>query len=113
MWGDQGTCRQIRECLQNMNVLPDTTSATEDADEDARGPSDAAMMRRKLRNYFLWKRDFKRVSNSLFAENQKDIHGTTDQHHPQAECGGREGRSQERRRMQGGSSVASIPTAFV
>lgn len=53
MWGDQGTCRQIRECLQNMNVLPDTTSATEDADEDARGPSDAAMMRRKLRNYFL------------------------------------------------------------
>ncbi|THV76887.1 DNA repair protein [Aureobasidium pullulans] len=110
MCGDQGTCRQIREYLQSMNVMPDTTSAIEDPDEDARGPSGAAMMRRKLRNYFLWKRDFNRVSNSLFAENQKNINGTTDQRHAQAGRGGRGGGSNKRRRMRGGSSAASVPT---
>jgi DNA excision repair protein ERCC-4 len=110
MCGDQGSCRQIREYLQSMNVLPDATSVTDDSDEDARGPSGAAMMRRKLRNYFLWKRDFNRVSNSLFAENQKNINGTTDQRNGQAGRGGRGGGSNKRRRMRGGSSIASVPT---
>ncbi|KAI5200943.1 DNA repair protein [Aureobasidium subglaciale] len=114
MCGDQGTCRQIREYLQSMNVLPDKASATDnpddDDDDDARGPSGAAMMRRKLRNYFLWKRDFNRVSNSLFAENQKNINGTTDQRHGQAGRGGRGGGSNKRRRMRGGSIAASVPT---
>ncbi|KAK3066302.1 hypothetical protein LTS18_001834, partial [Coniosporium uncinatum] len=55
MCGDQGTCRQIREYLQTMHVHEEV----EDEEEDTGvKPSGAFMMRRKLRNYLGWKRDF-------------------------------------------------------
>lgn len=106
MAGDHGTCRQIREYLQTMHTGPTETNANEETD---RKPSAAYMMRRKLRNYFAWKRDFAKVSASLFSENQKTISGTADQRGAQ-NARGRGGPANKRRRMRGGSSGASTRT---
>ncbi|KAF2017426.1 DNA repair endonuclease XPF, partial [Aaosphaeria arxii CBS 175.79] len=76
MCGDQGTCRQLREYLQVMYAQPEGTKRGEQ-DED--GPSASFMMRRKLRHYLGWKRDFSNVSAALFSENQKAINGSTEQ----------------------------------
>ena len=70
MCGDQGTCRQLREFLQTMHTgtTEETKGKDDEADEDdiERKPSANFMMRRKLRNYLGWKRDFARVSSNLF-----------------------------------------------
>ncbi|KAI7087730.1 DNA repair protein, partial [Hortaea werneckii] len=86
MCGDQGTCRQLREFLMTMHVTGDGRSkdtVNGNEDDDGEGPDQDKesgpaqfMMRRKLRNYLQWKRDFARVSSNLFAENQKAISGT-------------------------------------
>lgn len=106
MCGDRATCAQIREYLQSMHVMP------EDADAEDEGytskPSGSAMMRRRLRNYLVWKRDFAKVSTSLFAENQKTINGVVD-HRSQASRGGR-APPNKRRRIRGGSAAASGPS---
>ncbi|KAF1997944.1 DNA repair endonuclease XPF [Amniculicola lignicola CBS 123094] len=106
MCGDQGTCRQLREYLQTMYVRPEET-AEEDEDEE-KTPSASFMMRRKLRNYLGWKRDFSNVSAALFSENQKAINGSTDQRV-------QSGRSSKappgkRRRIRGGGSASSGST---
>ncbi|KAJ4297450.1 DNA repair protein RAD16 [Kalmusia sp. IMI 367209] len=75
MCGDQGTCRQIREYLQIMYVKPETEQEDE---ESANEPSAKFLMRRKLRNYLSWKRDFTNFSAALFSENQKAINTSTD-----------------------------------
>ncbi|CAO1598880.1 DNA repair protein RAD16 [Xanthoria calcicola] len=102
MCSDQGTCRQLREYLQNMHVHP-----AEDLQEDdeERKPSAMFMMRRKLRNYLGWKKDFARVSASLFAENQKVLDGFTDQ---RGNTNGYRGKGppNKRRRIRGGASSA-------
>ncbi len=76
MCTDHGTCQQLREYLQTKN-------APKDGDDTIEGDSQPKtsarlMMRRKLRNYLGWKRDFARVSASLFSEHQKSINGSTD-----------------------------------
>jgi DNA excision repair protein ERCC-4 len=71
MCGDQGTCSQLREYLQTMHVKPEGVAEDEEDDDDE--PSARFMMRRKLRSYLTWKRDFSRVSAALFSENQKAI----------------------------------------
>jgi DNA excision repair protein ERCC-4 len=105
MCGDQETCRQIREYLQTMHAGGDDE---EDGDEHEHGTSGKMMMRRKLRNYLAWKRDFARVSNTLFSENQKAIDGTS------THSGGNSYRSRgppnKRRRIRGGGSATSAPT---
>jgi DNA excision repair protein ERCC-4 len=70
MCGDQGTCSQLREYLQTMHVKPEGVAEDEEDDDE---PSARFMMRRKLRSYLTWKRDFSRVSAALFSENQKAI----------------------------------------
>lgn len=80
MCGDQGTCRQLREYLQTMYAEADEKAASgrqDDDSDDVRRPSGKYMMRRKLRNYLQWKRDFAKVSSNLFTENQKVINGTS------------------------------------
>ncbi|KAF2753550.1 DNA repair endonuclease XPF [Pseudovirgaria hyperparasitica] len=83
MCGDQDTCRQIREYLQTMHVVPTdkTEGAGNDVPEEPRGPSGTFMMRRKLRNYLNWRRDFTTVRATLFSEHQKSINsnGSTEQ----------------------------------
>lgn len=111
MCGDQGTCRQLREYLQTMD-LANTENQNGTADEtegpEDKGPSAKIMMRRKLRNYLLWKRDFARVSNNLFAENQKAINGTSS--HSNAQTKGGRAPPNKRRRVRGGGAAGSAPT---
>lgn len=106
MCWDQGTCRQIREYLQNMHVR--SQQATEDDEISGYAEVKASarfMMRRKLRNYLNWKKDFARVSASLFTENQKVLEGFTDQKGTNAYRG--RGPPNKRRRVRGGSSAAA------
>nr|POE79344.1 dna repair protein rad16 [Quercus suber] len=101
MCGDQGTCRQIREFLQTMH-LDDGNQNDEEDLLSTKKPSAKYMMKRKLRNYLQWKRDFARVSSNLFAENQKAINGAT------AHSGGQGSRGRgppnKRRRIRGGGN---------
>lgn len=82
MCSDTNTCRQLRDFLQTMHVRPrserrvDRTAVIE-GDEDE-GPSAGFMMRRKLRNYLKWKREFAQVNATLFAENQRALANATD-----------------------------------
>jgi DNA excision repair protein ERCC-4 len=102
MCSDQGTCRQLREYLQTMNVKLE--AGKEDEEED-REPSAAFMMRRKLRNYLRWKGDFSKVSSALFSENQKAINGSTEQ---KVQSGrGSKGPPNKRRRMRGGGATGT------
>lgn len=106
MCSDQGTCRQIREYVQNMHVRPQQATEDDDVDSDAEVKASATlMMRRKLRNYLNWKRDFARVSASLFTENQKVLESFTDQRGANGYRG--KGPPNKRRRVRGGSSAAS------
>ncbi|KAF1963186.1 DNA repair endonuclease XPF [Byssothecium circinans] len=104
MCGDQGTCRQLREFLQIMYVKEED----KDADEDENEPSAKFMMRRKLRNYLTWKRDFTNVSAALFSENQKAINGSTENNVKS----GMKGKAppNKRRRMRGGAVAGSATT---
>ncbi|KAK4548297.1 hypothetical protein LTR36_010167 [Oleoguttula mirabilis] len=111
MCGDQGTCRQLREFLQTMHVEDGEVAngAAGDEDDEAlpeeRKPSANFMLRRKLRNYLQWKRDFARVSNNLFAENNKAINGTASHSGGQGNRG--RGPPNKRRRMRGGGNTNS------
>ncbi|KAL8777134.1 MAG: hypothetical protein Q9213_007994 [Squamulea squamosa] len=102
MCSDQGTCRQLREYLQNMHVHP--AEESQEVHEEPK-PSAMFMMRRKLRNYLDWKKDFARVSASLFAENQKVLDGFTDQ---RGNTNGYRGKGppNKRRRIRGGAASA-------
>ncbi len=104
MCGDVDTCRQLRDFLQTMHVRPRTEQRLEafyDADEDR--PSGAFMMRRKLRNYLNWKREFAQVNATLFAENQKALNGAIDPRTGRP-AGARGVPANKRRRMRGGGS---------
>lgn len=107
MCSDQGTCRQLREYLQNMDVRPPKVGEDDDdIDDDVESkPSATFMMRRKLRNYLNWKRDFARVSASLFTENQKVLEGFTDQRGANGYRG--KGPPNKKRRIRGGSAAAA------
>lgn len=101
MCGDQNTCRQIREYLQIMYVKPESEQDGE-ADNE---PSAKFLMRRKLRNYLTWKRDFTNFSAALFSENQKAINTSTEN----KVGSGRTGKPppNKRRRMRGGGAGAA------
>ncbi|TKA22835.1 hypothetical protein B0A50_07735 [Salinomyces thailandicus] len=107
MCGDQGTCRQLREFLMTMKINEEQTNGEEVHDPTAaeEAPGGKFMMRRKLRNYLQWKRDFARVSSNLFAENQKAINGTTSNAGGQSGRGGRAPLN-KRRRVRGGGGMS-------
>ena len=107
MSSDQNTCRQLREYLQTMNVRPGPLTE-EEGEEDGdieNKPSATFMMRRKLRYYLDWKKNFARVSASLFSENQKALNGYKDQ--SGANGYKSKGPPNKRRRMRGGSAAAA------
>jgi len=108
MCGDQGTASQLREYLQTMYVKPE---GSPDEDENEYEPSANFMMRRKLRNYLTWKRDFSKVSAALFSENQKAINGSTDKN---VQSGMRQTSGKpppnKRRRIRGGGNAAAGPS---
>ncbi|KAF2839741.1 DNA repair protein [Patellaria atrata CBS 101060] len=106
MCGDQGTCSQLREYLQLMHIRPEEKAKNED-DEDNEGYSADVLMRRRLRNYLNWKRDFAKVSASLFTENQKSINGQTN---PKAAQNRGKAPANKRRRVRGGGAAGSVTT---
>ncbi|KAL6703308.1 DNA repair protein RAD16 [Coniothyrium glycines] len=108
MCGDQGTCSQLREYLQTMYVNQEENDREEGVEHE---PSAKFMMRRKLRNYLNWKRDFSKVSAALFSENQKAINTSTDRN---VQSGMRQPTGKpppnKRRRVRGGGNVAAGPS---
>jgi DNA excision repair protein ERCC-4 len=108
MCGDQMTCSQLREYLQTMYVIPEAGAEDDEGNDE---PSARFMMRRKLRNYLTWKRDFSNVSAALFSENQKAINNSNDK---TVQSGMRQtsGRPppNKRRRMRGGGASGAGPS---
>ncbi|KAF2809956.1 DNA repair protein [Mytilinidion resinicola] len=109
MCGDQGTCRQLREYLQTMWVKVEANDDGEENGDDS-APSGSFMMRRRLRNYLAWKREFAKVSNALFSENEKAINGATDQRGGQSSSRGK-APPNKRRRMRGGVTTSGDRSA--
>lgn len=105
MCGDQGTCRQLREYLQTLWIESEGTE-NDDGDDKVkeRKPSARYLMRRKLRSYLYWKQALARVSSNLFAENQKEISGTSK---ASVSLRGGRGPPNKRRRMRGGGTLGS------
>ncbi|KAL0937574.1 DNA repair protein [Colletotrichum truncatum] len=106
MCGDTNTCRQLRDYLQTMHFKPKVEKNPSEDDEDEDQPSAAFMMRRKLRNYLRWKREFAQVNATLFSENQKALNGATDR----AGQPLRGKPSSKRRRMRGGGATGTSLT---
>jgi len=111
MCGDQGTCSQLREYLQTMYVDAEGSTREGKEEDDDHEPSAKFMMRRKLRGYLTWKRDFSKVSAALFTENQKAINTSTDRN-VQSGMSKTSGRPppNKRRRIRGGSNAAAGPS---
>ncbi|QPG94602.1 hypothetical protein C2857_006510 [Epichloe festucae Fl1] len=112
MCSNTDTCRQLRDYLQTMHVKPKAATASaqpdEDAAEDAHKPSAAFMMRRRLRGYLNWKRQFAQVSATLFAENQKAINGAADSRPGHGTTRGGRAPSNKRRRVRGGGNMGVV-----
>ena len=107
MCSNTDTCRQLRDYLQTMHVKPrvDKSRNGDGDEEDAHKASAVFMMRRRLRNYLRWKRQFAQVNATLFSENQKALNSAADSR----SGGARGGRapSNKRRRIRGGGSIGS------
>ncbi|KAK4236328.1 hypothetical protein C8A03DRAFT_35772 [Achaetomium macrosporum] len=107
MCSDTNTCRQLRDYLQTMHVKPRVEKKVEEIyDPEKDKPSAAFMMRRKLRNYLKWKREFAQVSVTLFSETQKAVAGAVD-----PRLGRSKGKAppNKRRRVRGGGVVGAGP----
>merc|ERR1712225_213756 len=66
-------------------------------------------MRRKLRNYFKWKKEFAKVSAELFKENQNSLNGTTETKSSSGSYRGKQPPN-KRRRVRGGGNAGIGPT---
>ncbi|CAI4211151.1 unnamed protein product [Parascedosporium putredinis] len=107
MCSDTDICRQLRDYLQTMHIKPrtenDDTLNVEDEAEERYKPSANFMMRRRLRNYLRWKREFAQVNAALFSENQKALNGAMD---PRLANKSR-APANKRRRVRGGGSMGA------
>jgi DNA excision repair protein ERCC-4 len=108
MCTDTAQCRQLREYLQTMHVRPEKADA-EDEDQNENEPSAAFMMRRKLRDYLNWKKEFKKISAALFSENQNALNGATNTR-PQTNSFRGRAPANKRRRVRGGGNTGSAPS---
>lgn len=107
MCTDTAQCRQLKEYLQNMHVRPDTGVDDDDEEKDDE-PSANFMMRRKLRDYLKWKKEFAKISAALFSENQNALKGATDQKGSSSFRG--KAPANKRRRVRGGGNTGSGPS---
>lgn len=105
MCSSTDTCRQLRDYLQTMHVKPKTDTRADEGADDAHTPSAAFMMRRRLRNYLKWKKQFAQVSASLFAENQKALNGAADSRPGHGSSRGGKSSANKRRRVRGGGNA--------
>ena len=104
MCGDLPTCSQLREYLESMHVQPEDKVVEEDepAEEEQKG-SGSFMLRRKLRGYAHWKRNFSRMTAALQADNETAANGSD------AKAQTMRGRApaSKRRRVRGASTTAA------
>jgi DNA excision repair protein ERCC-4 len=107
MCSNVDTCRQLRDYLQTMHVKPRTATSKPDDDdqEDLHKPSAIFMMRRRLRNYLRWKRQFAQVNATLFSENQKAINSAKDSRPGLGSMRGGRAPTNKRRRIRGGGNA--------
>lgn len=110
MCTDTAQCRQLREYLQTMTVRLGATSSDADEEEDDYDASAAFMLRKKLRDYLRWKKEFAKVSATLFAENQTALNGATDTKSISNQGFRRKPPANKRRRVRGGGVVSSGPS---
>lgn len=117
MCSDRKACRQVREYLHTMHtrVHPGKEGNLESENDfsenmDA-GPSAEFMMRRKLREYISWKRDFAKVRNSLYATKPKTKQVTEVPGFTSLTGNKKPERAppNKRRRVRGSSATASAP----
>ncbi|KAF8473902.1 DNA repair protein-like protein RAD1 [Kalaharituber pfeilii] len=108
MCSDQATCRQIREYLQTMDEkLPkENQGSNAEEEEDEGHPSAAIMLRRKLRAYFAWKRDFAKASATLL--NPQQSLPPAQKREPESYRG--RAPPNKRRRVRGGAAAAAGPS---
>lgn len=105
MCSNTDACRQLRDYLQTMHFKPKSEQPVNTADlDDGDAPTASAsfMMRRRLRNYLRWKKQFARVSATLFTENQKALNGATDSRPGHGSSRGGRASAVKRRRIRGG-----------
>lgn len=105
MCTDTATCSQLKEYLQTMHVR--TAAGESDVEDTGQTPSAEFMMRRKLRGYLSWKKDFAKVSASLFAENQKALNGASDGRNISNSSFRGKAPPNKRRRVRGGGGVGT------
>jgi DNA excision repair protein ERCC-4 len=72
MCTDTATCRQLREYLQSMHVQTKGKGANGE-DETRNTPSAAFMLRRKLRDYLKWKKEFRENQCRSFRRKSKSF----------------------------------------
>jgi DNA excision repair protein ERCC-4 len=110
MCTDTAQCRQLREYLQNMHIHIGSNHM-DDREEEAKHEASAAfMMRRHLRNYLKWKKEFAKISAALFAENQTALNGASNTIGSATQSYRGKAPSNKRRRVRGGGSTGSGPT---
>lgn len=109
MCTDTAQCRQLKEYLQIMNTRPDINEEDEDRREKDE-PSAAFMMRRKLRGYLKWKKEFAKISAALFTENQNSIKDATSTRPSNNQNLRGKAPANKRRRVRGGGAAGSGPT---
>ncbi len=111
MCTDTEQCRQLREYLQTMHVRPATARVHDDEEEGKEeGPSAAFMLRRRLRKYFIWKKDFAKISATLFADNQTALNGSTNTRNQSKTSYRGKPPANKRRRVRGGANAGSGPS---
>ena len=106
MCSSNSVCKQVREYLQTKDVKAATGPDVDSTGDDKEGPSAAYMMRRKLRDYLMWKKNFSKANMALINENKKALEGFTDQATAAAIYKSR-APPNKRRRVRGGSAVAA------
>ncbi|KAI2040934.1 DNA repair protein RAD16 [Ophidiomyces ophidiicola] len=114
MCSDRKACRQIREYLQTMRIKVQSKKNTqeeniitvEDIDTE---PSAEFMMRMRLREYLVWKRDFTKVRQSLYGINSKQKQPIAVPGYTSLTVSKKSEKAppNKRRRVRGGSSSAS------
>lgn len=109
MCTDANQCRQLREYLQVMHVhlAPSEAEADEDNEHEA---SAAFMLRKKLRGYLKWKKEFTKIRATLFEENQAALDGATNTRSGPNQSFRGKVPANKRRRVRGGGTTGSGPS---
>ncbi|KHJ36204.1 putative mus38-like protein [Erysiphe necator] len=106
MCSDTLQCQQLKEYLQTMYIRPEAKKAEDMTNE----PSAELMMRRKLRHYLKWKKEFINISTTLFSEGHVSSEGRPNQTLKLTTKSRGKPPANKRRRVRGGASTGTGPS---